>query len=384
MPEGLTPRRRATRGEGTIRCLATIAFRARSIRSMMSLLPLETKSAVAVGGQEVGRAAAHRLAVVRRRTDQQTRLQATDDLGRFRMGNVDAPDRERFGHIRFAQSRYFASLKFDTVASLRTGIAEGRKREPAPVKITALRRRHGAVFEQSDIRGVNLVAHDRQRIGIASHRRRADDLPPLGVDHRDAEVCHIRTVKMFAIATHLHVGGVAVVESATAQFAVQRNRTEFLGRGHVEDVNGARVSAAPIQRSSIRREVGAAAVYRPFFLLAFQGRINGGHDRFGRAPVSNDLADAVAGDEQRLAVTADGQTIRIVAHRHMPPDRLQVAAGGKNSQPVGVVRRIRVDRGRVQIRLIRGRCGQGQPCEGNDDGQQDLHGCFLDCESLIR
>ena len=54
MPAGLTPRRRATSGEGTMRSFATMHCCARSMRSMMSLLPLETKTESPVAARKLG------------------------------------------------------------------------------------------------------------------------------------------------------------------------------------------------------------------------------------------------------------------------------------------------------------------------------------------
>ena len=54
MPAGLTPRTRATKGEGTMRCFAAILFFARSMRSIRSLLPFDTKSASPCVARKLG------------------------------------------------------------------------------------------------------------------------------------------------------------------------------------------------------------------------------------------------------------------------------------------------------------------------------------------
>ena len=94
---------------------------------------------------------------------------------------------------------------------------------------------------------------------------------------------------------------------------------------------------------------------RPFFfccLFVEGGGVITATTGFASTPVGDELADAVAGDEQRVAVAAHGQAIRNAGHRQMPADRLQVAAVRENCSTRRVVLRIRIDGGRMQIRMM--------------------------------
>ncbi len=335
---------------------------------------------VAMRRQEVGRAATHGLAVVRGRADQQARLQTADDLWRLGIRNVHAPDGKRFGHVRLAQARNLAPLELHSVARFLAGIAVRREREAALVEAVVLGRPNGTVFEQADVRGINPFSHHGQRVGIASHPHRANHLPPFRVHHHDAEVGHVRAIKIFAVGAHFHVHGVAILVVASADFRVQRHLGDLLPGRHVEEINGARFAAAPIERAPIRREIGAPGVCR---LLLFAGfsligrRGDDRHFRLRSPPVGDDLPHAVAGDEQRVAVAAHGQAVGKAGHGQVPADRLQVAAGRKNGQAVRIVPRIGFDGGCMKIRRGRRVARRGKAQE-NEDGRvkMEAHGCL--------
>src|SRR5580704_7741168 len=112
--------------------------------------------------QEVGRTAAHGLAVVRRSADQQACLDAAENLWRFRIRDIHAPDRKRFGHVRLAQTGDLSPLDFNSPAGLLARITEGWEGESAVVEAGVLGRRDGTVFEQADVCDVDLVSADRQ------------------------------------------------------------------------------------------------------------------------------------------------------------------------------------------------------------------------------
>ena len=338
-------------------------FRADLLRSQVNplnhvVVPIGDEKRLAIEGEEVWRAAADRLAVVRRSADQQPRLPAVDDFRLLRGSDIDRPNRKRFRHIGFAQARNSPTLEFHAVPRLGAGIAEGRDSETARVELRIVRLWHGAVFEQADVGHVQPVRLNGQGVRITSDLNRTGYFPLLRVYHDDSEVGDIGAEQIPSVLADLQVHREAVFVFPSRYCHVKRDFHHQLALSRVEQIHLALLATAPIEPTAVGGEVCAAGI-ETVLLGAFGGRLYLLGGRICTAPILEDPARPSAGNEQQLPIPAHRQPMRPMCHGKGLPGWFQEAPIGKDGHSGRVVFRVTINRRGMQIvcGLRPGGCG---------------------------
>ena len=197
MPEGPTPRRPATRRRGNDPLFRLQSLRlARSIRSIMSLFPLETNKLPPATARKLGALPPTVVPLSDAARMSRPVFQWLTTCGACGFETSTPVTEKDCGPLSSPRPGIFRPSTVTPVARGLAGVTEGRPGKPAGIGLFVVRRRHGAVFEQADVGHEDAASGNGKRVGVAPDRRRAHYLPLPGVDDRQPEVGDVGTVEV--------------------------------------------------------------------------------------------------------------------------------------------------------------------------------------------